>query len=330
LEVGTGFHPELTGRENIYLNGTILGMTRREIDRKFDEIVEFSGVEQFLDTPVKRYSSGMYVRLAFAVAAHLEPEILLIDEVLSVGDAVFQKKCLGKISDVVDDGRTVLFVSHNMSAVSSLVDRVILMERGRLTFDGPTSTGIAQYTRAAKASPSADLRCVTDRRGPREYGCFTTISLFDAVGQPRDNFAMGEAMTVEIEAECSRRLYPAEVTFALSNIYGIRIHYFVSAWEGLELDLEPGRHRFRVIIPQILVFPGTYTLSLSLKRQGCAMDDGIENAIELTVDGADVTGHNPYFERYSFSKAEVYCPSQWTHFLAADGSQPNISRGTHA
>jgi lipopolysaccharide transport system ATP-binding protein len=145
LEIGTGFHPELTGRENIYLNGTILGMTRQEVKEKFDEIVEFSGVEKFIDTPVKHYSSGMYVRLAFAVAAHLEPEILIIDEVLAVGDAEFQKKCLGKMKQVAKQGRTVLFVSHNLSAVASLCDRGIVLEKGKLIFEGTAKDSIAAY-----------------------------------------------------------------------------------------------------------------------------------------------------------------------------------------
>jgi lipopolysaccharide transport system ATP-binding protein len=145
LEVGTGFHPELTGRENIYLNGAIMGMNRAEIGRKFDEIVDFSGVERFIDTPVKRYSSGMYVRLAFAVAAHLEPEILIVDEVLAVGDAAFQKKCLGKMEDVSHHGRTVLFVSHNIGAIISLCNRCLLLDSGRIVKDGGTSEVIDSY-----------------------------------------------------------------------------------------------------------------------------------------------------------------------------------------
>jgi lipopolysaccharide transport system ATP-binding protein len=145
LEVGTGFHPELTGRENIFLNGAILGMTKSEIRSKFDEIVAFSGVEKYIDTPVKRYSSGMYVRLAFAVAAHLEPEILIVDEVLAVGDAEFQKKCLGKMKDVSKEGRTVIFVSHNMSAVKSLCDRAILLEKGEIVFTGETDRAVSRY-----------------------------------------------------------------------------------------------------------------------------------------------------------------------------------------
>ena len=152
LEVGTGFHPELTGRENIYLNGAILGMRRAEIRRKFDEIVAFAEIEKFLDTPVKRYSSGMYVRLAFAVAAHLEPEILLVDEVLAVGDAEFQRKSLGKMSDVANGGRTVLFVSHNLAAVRSLCSRAFLFERGKLAFGGDVSAALTSYERAYRSS----------------------------------------------------------------------------------------------------------------------------------------------------------------------------------
>ena len=154
LEVGTGFHPELTGRENVYLNGSILGMSRREIQSKFDEIVEFSGVEKFLDTPVKRYSSGMYVRLAFAVAAHLEPELLVVDEVLAVGDAEFQKKCLGKMGEVAKTGRTVLFVSHNMAAVSELCSRVMILQSGHVIADGPTTSIVSQYLADALSSGS--------------------------------------------------------------------------------------------------------------------------------------------------------------------------------
>lgn len=145
LEVGTGFHPDLSGRENLYLNGTILGMTKKEIDRKFDEIVDFSGVERFLDTPIKRYSSGMKVRLAFAVAAHLEPEILIIDEVLAVGDAEFQKKCMGKMQDVAQGGRTVLFVSHSMAAIQSLCNKGIVLEAGSVAYDGPADGAIEKY-----------------------------------------------------------------------------------------------------------------------------------------------------------------------------------------
>jgi lipopolysaccharide transport system ATP-binding protein len=331
LEVGTGFHPELTGRENVYLNGTILGMTKREIDRKFDEIVDFSGVERFLDTPVKRYSSGMQVRLAFGVAAHLEPEILIVDEVLAVGDAEFQKKCLGKMSDVVHEGRTVLFVSHNMSTISGLCQRVLLMEHGRLTFDGSVGDGIARYLQAGANSPSVDLSTATHRMETRgEYGRFTSVSLFDSAGRPCDSFAMGDALVVEMEVECIRRLYPAEVGLLLINEYGQGIHYLVSAWEGLELELTPGRHRFRVTVPRLLVHPGKFGLTLWLSRQNHAeLDDWIVNAIQFMVVGADVTGYGPNFERYTFSKCEVYCPSEWSYVSEIDELQHQDSRVIH-
>jgi lipopolysaccharide transport system ATP-binding protein len=155
LEVGTGFHPELTGRENIFLNGAVLGMKRREITRKFDEIVEFSGIDKFLDTPVKRYSSGMYVRLAFSVAAHLEPEILLVDEVLAVGDAEFQRRCLGRMEDIGESGRTILFVSHNMQAMTTLCDRAVLLEQGRVVADGPSSEVVATYLQSVHGTGSS-------------------------------------------------------------------------------------------------------------------------------------------------------------------------------
>lgn len=170
LEVGTGFHPELSGRDNIFLNGAILGMTKKEIQRKFDEIVDFAGVERYIDTPVKRYSSGMYVRLAFAVAAHLEPEILIVDEVLAVGDAEFQKKCLGKMKDVsINEGRTVLFVSHNMPTITSLCDRTILIENGRIKIDGQTSVAVSTYYNSSRAIPTHVDYSILNRKPGDEF-----------------------------------------------------------------------------------------------------------------------------------------------------------------
>ena len=200
LEVGTGFHPELTGRENIFLNGAILGMTRVEIKRKFDEIVEFAEVEKFLDMPVKRYSSGMYVRLAFAVAAHLEPEILLVDEVLAVGDAAFQRKCLGKMEQVAGAGRTVLFVSHNMAMIQNLCDRTLLLDHGRLGTIGPTRDVIEAYMSEIGALARTHLGDRTDRTGAREIIC-TAIEIFDHRGQPVPNAMSGHPLVVRIHYE---------------------------------------------------------------------------------------------------------------------------------
>jgi lipopolysaccharide transport system ATP-binding protein len=192
LEVGTGFHPELTGRENIYLNGAILGMSRSEIKNKFDEIVAFAEVEKFLDTPVKRYSSGMYVRLAFSVAAHLEPEILLVDEVLAVGDTAFQKKCLGKMENIGDLGKTVLFVSHNMQMVEHLCTRTLLIEKGAISEDGPTQRVVGRYlTTFSDNTLSIPLDERSDRTGSGEYR-FLNVWFTDAEGRPVNAFKTGE------------------------------------------------------------------------------------------------------------------------------------------
>jgi lipopolysaccharide transport system ATP-binding protein len=311
LEVGTGFHPELTGRENVYLNGAIIGMRKKEIDRKFDEIVAFAELETFIDTPVKFYSSGMYVRLAFAVAAHLEPEILLVDEVLAVGDAAFQKKCMGKMGKVAKEGRTVLFVSHNMSAMSSLCNRVLLFEKGAMVFDGPARRGIDRYSLCPVASTKADLQGVLDRQGPGKFARLKSIELFNGVGQPCDTFSIGDTIVMELELVCMRSLSLAEIGIALGNTLGTSIHYFVSTWEGLEVNLEVGIHRFRAQVPKLLVYPGTYTLTPWVNRRGAPVDDQVAYAITMVVLGSDLTGHKPSFEQYTVSNCEVYCPSTW-------------------
>jgi hypothetical protein len=205
-----------------------------------------------------------------------------------------------------------------MSAVSGLCQRVLLMEKGRVTFDGPTHTGIARYALSSAVCPSVDLTAATNRQGQQEYGRFRSISLFDGAGRPCDHFAMGDPMIVELELECSRRVAPAEVGFGFGNSYGTTIHHFISTWEGLEMDLEPGRHRFRIIVPQVLVFPGTYALTPWFKRQGALVDDQVAGAIQLVVVAADVNGHSPHFERYGRYHVEVYCPSRWSYIPALE------------
>jgi len=208
LEVGTGFHPELTGRENIYLNGSILGMKRYEIAKKFDEIVEFAEMRQFIDTPVKRYSSGMYVRLAFAVAAHLEPEIMLVDEVLAVGDAEFQKKCLGKMKEVSRHGRTVLFVSHNMMAIRNLCERTILIDQGRIVMDSDSEHAIAKYLDrnliegAVANADEIEQRTEGVLNKSNRYVCVQQISLLDEIGVAKKIFDSDEEVIVSIHFEC--------------------------------------------------------------------------------------------------------------------------------
>jgi lipopolysaccharide transport system ATP-binding protein len=312
LEVGTGFHPELTGRENVYFNGAILGMTKQEIEDKFDEIVEFSGVKDFLDTPLKRYSSGMQVRLAFAVAAHLEPEILVVDEVLAVGDAEFQKKCLGKMKDVSEGGRTVLIVSHNMSMISSLCHRVIVLDSGHLNFDGKVFDGIDKYTVKASCKPLVNLEDMKENRmdRPQEYSKLKRMSVFNEELQPCDTFIMGQEMVIHLEVYCKQPMFNAELGVKLSSKAGVAIHYFVSTWEGLRVDLPQGLHCFEVRIP-LRVYPGTYLLGVWALREGNWSDDCIDGVMAITVVGADITRHSANFEKYAFSGCEVYVPSKW-------------------
>jgi len=224
LEVGTGFHQELTGRENVFLNGTILGMKKSEIDKKYDEIVDFSGVERFIDTPVKRYSSGMRVRLAFSVAAHLEPEILIIDEVLAVGDSDFQKKCLNKMQDVSEQGRTVLFVSHNMSAITRLCERVILLEEGRITKDGPSHQIVSEYLKQQRNAISAVHEWTDPSRAPGgEIARLQAVRMKKENGQITDTFDIREPVSIEMEYD------------VLASGYLLLPHHHIFNEEGIEL-----------------------------------------------------------------------------------------------
>jgi lipopolysaccharide transport system ATP-binding protein len=221
LEVGTGFHQELTGRENVYLNGAILGMTRAEVRSKFDEIIDFSGIEKFIDTPVKRYSSGMYVRLAFAVAAHLEPEILFIDEVLAVGDVEFQKKCLGKMEDIAEGGRTILFVSHNMAAIRNLCQRTILLDKGKLLMDLATNEVVAHYLDqnlvegAVASSADIEQRMEGRIRKGNPFLRLREIAMLDKSGLPRQLFHSDEDITASITFEC---LQPVQNVFIIVRV----------------------------------------------------------------------------------------------------------------
>lgn len=224
LEVGTGFHPELTGRENVFLNGAILGMTRAEIRRKFDEIVDFSGVEQFLDTPVKRYSSGMQVRLAFAVAAHLEPEILLIDEVLAVGDVEFQKKCLGKMDDVASAGRTILFVSHDIGAVSRLCTKAMVLDAGRQRFLGAVDEAVQRYLQGAAASTVgyADLRQAPGWRADRTPQLLW-VSTHDEKGNRTVDFTTGQTISIRVGYELQEPIASGYCQINVFDRYGTRV-----------------------------------------------------------------------------------------------------------
>jgi lipopolysaccharide transport system ATP-binding protein len=310
LEVGTGFHPELSGRENIFLNGSILGMKKAEIKTKFDEIVDFSGVEKFIDTPVKRYSSGMYVRLAFAVAAHLEPEILIIDEVLAVGDAEFQKKCLGKMQDVAGQGRTVLFVSHNMSTVSSLCTSGLFLKNGQVVYQGAVDQVIERYLNVSTSTePSVDLRTYPARQGKQEWGRLTGISMVNGEDEPSNSFAIGDTFKIQIDFELDLSLRTLEVGFGIVDGSGLIRQLFVGNWEGLKSVYSVGNHRVTCTVPQILLVPGNYFISCWIKEQGRGVDDQVDVPIQFEVIGKDITGFNPYFERYKH--AGIFQRSVW-------------------
>jgi homopolymeric O-antigen transport system ATP-binding protein len=275
LEVGTGFHPELTGRENILLNGTILGMRRAEITRRFEEIVEFAGVEKFLDTPVKRYSSGMQVRLGFAVAAHLEPEILLVDEVLAVGDAEFQQKCLGKMRDVTREGRTVVFVSHNLAAVRALCSRSLVLEGGRLAFDGPTEDAVHQYlghTGVANAAvvgrDKLHLHLAKSRLYSDEpfFEC-TRVAVLDEEGVPTTALRSDETIAIAIDYQVFRSIPALRVLITLTDenqVPVLRTETIDEPSGTGSLRLEPGSYRSTVSLPRQLFGDAELDLNVSL------------------------------------------------------------------
>lgn len=252
LEVGTGFHPDLTGRENIFMNGAILGMRKAAIRRHLDEIIAFSGVERYIDTPVKRYSSGMYVRLAFAVAAHLDPEILILDEVLAVGDAEFQKKCLGKMQDVAEkEGRTVLFVSHNMQAVSTLTSKCIILKNGNKTFDGATSEGIKDYLLAGNTNEKIYVDQASDTV-PK----ITRVELRTSL--PNNLHVNREKMEVEIEIHTPISLQGAAVSFQIVNEYERAIVHSWNFDSEINFGREPGVYVLRCTYPIFRLYMGKY------------------------------------------------------------------------
>jgi len=285
LEVGTGFHPELTGRENVYLNGAILGMHRSEINQKFDEIVAFAEIDQFLDTPVKRYSSGMYVRLAFAVAAHLEPEILLVDEVLAVGDVEFQKKCLGKMDDVAKLGRTVLFVSHNMNAIQRLCSETIFIDKGTLVEKGLTRDVVSHYISSNfySTGPREWINLVdADRVGTGE-------AYFDAIYYESPSKEIGYKpysngpveFSVMIESNGPRSV--SSIAITIFDQYGTKLVNADSVSLGKAVELKAGRNQFKFKINRLHLNPGVYVVGLWMAKSSGNVLDQIYSAIRIDV-----------------------------------------------
>ncbi|HEX8353974.1 MAG TPA: ABC transporter ATP-binding protein [Pyrinomonadaceae bacterium] len=289
LEVGTGFHPELTGRENIFLNGAILGMRRGEIMRRFDEIVAFSEVERFIDTPVKHYSSGMHMRLAFAVAAHLEPEILIVDEVLAVGDAQFQKKCLGKMGSVAKAGRTVLFVSHNMAAVTNLCRRGLVLERGRVAYAGTQTEAVARYLASCNTT-GRSLRDRADRAGSGEVRV-VAVEVRDSAGRALDVAASGQDVDICLRYEALHGFHSPRVVAGLC----VKTHFDTPVFlqhnrlTRDEWGALPPRGTFVCRIPRLPLPPAAYRITYSLMHDGEYLD-AMEDAYELTVTDGDFFG----------------------------------------
>lgn len=290
LEVGTGFHPELTGRENIYLNGAILGMSRREIKSRFDEIVEFSEVEKFLDTPVKRYSSGMYVRLAFAVAAHLEPEILIVDEVLAVGDAEFQKKCIGKMEDASSrEGRTVLLVSHQMPTIQNLCNRCVLMDQGQIIADGSTSDVIHAYMTRGASLTKIPLQEREDRAGAGRVRV-VSIVMRNADGNIMREAIAGSEVWISVEYRAARGVCIENCVFCLEVQRETRVFIALSTALVDRRKLEVKDHgRIDFCIPKWPLMEGTYHINTYVGSNG-VMEDYIEDAVSIDVIDGDFHG----------------------------------------
>ncbi len=292
LEVGTGFHPELTGRENIYLNGAILGMRKAEIERKFDEIVDFAEIEKFLDTPVKHYSSGMYVRLAFAVAAHLEPEILLVDEVLAVGDIGFQKKCLSKIGAVAREGRTVIVVSHNMAVVQNLCQRALLLVDGKLDYVGITEDCVRRYMEAtpALAEAETDLSCHPVRR----RGCLpllNSVRLTGRDGNPTTRFLSGEMMKIELKFNPVIQLDDPQFGVGVDDWMGTRIFSVATYFTNSQLPALREPCTITCCIKELPLVPGHYSLSLSAGTNQNPVVDNLVQVVSFDVEGTDFFGN---------------------------------------
>ncbi|HZO87544.1 MAG TPA: ABC transporter ATP-binding protein [Chthonomonadaceae bacterium] len=310
LEVGTGFHPELTGRENIYLNGAILGMRREEIARQFDAIVDFAGVETFLETPVKRYSSGMYVRLAFAVAAHLNPEILVVDEVLAVGDAEFQKKCLGKMQEVAGSGRTVLFVSHNMAVVQQLCQRGICLQRGAVCVDGTAAEAVGAYLHSLELAALTNLTERTDRRG---RGQVRLCGVEVMPGEEAPSAALISGGPARFVFHFNQVLPGMTCTFTLYDHHGQPLMDFDSKVLCPEdrYDSTLGA-TFLCDIPELLLLPGRYRVNVAVEVAS-ELQDHVEGALTFDVEQGPVRGRAV---RPNSGWGSVCLPHRWTLAVA--------------
>lgn len=313
LEVGTGFHPELTGRENIFMNGAIMGMTRSEVLKKFDEIVDFSGVEKFIDTPVKRYSSGMYVRLAFAVAAHLEPEILIVDEVLAVGDAEFQKKCLGKMGNAASEGRTVLFVSHNMAAIANLCNRSVLLSDGSLLASGNSKDMIALYLNSLYSKQSGEIDLCDPQKALRRnslansYFKLTGIQIINQRGIITSHIGLNEPFEMNIFGELNRDVDDLIISYGVISIQGGYLFNSHSIDSKMTQKFSKGKLGFNIKFEKNFLAPGSYIIEIGAKGKGII--DYIPEAIKINIEEATNMGET--LSRTNYDGVIIH-PCQWS------------------
>lgn len=311
LEVGTGFHPELSGRDNIFLNGAILGMTRSEVRRKFDQIVAFSETERFLDTAVKHYSSGMYMRLAFAVAAHLEPEILLVDEVLAVGDAEFQKKCLGKMGEVAKAGKTVIFVSHNMASIRELCTSCLLLHQGELKEAGPVSQVLATYTRAGldKNTGQVDLTNPNLRVNslPDSHFKWQHIELIDAQQEVSGLIGFADPLTIRLGVKLATPVNDLRLGMNVRDAMGVPIFTVFNDDQQDLFARKPGNFELDIHLPQMVLAPGNYTISLG--ANGPRVIDFLPTAMHFTIDADSKSSGKTWKSHWS---GMVHCNATWS------------------
>ena len=295
LEIGTGFHPELTGRDNIFLNGTILGMSRAEVLRRFDEIVEFAELDRFLDTPVKRYSSGMYVRLAFAVAAHLQSDILIVDEVLAVGDLAFQRKCLGRMGQVADEGRTVLFVSHNLAAIKTLCTRALLIQGGKLVADGTVEETVTKYLDLTWPLSSDGKVPDSDARSGTGGALLRQVKIADEAGNHIERLYLGQPFRVSCVYEVKERLQDVVIELGISTPDGIRVATALSSDGGGELmRLEPGMSEISVELDVTLLPHPQYVVDVAMHLQSGLTVDWVERAAQFAALNVAPRGTDTY------------------------------------
>jgi lipopolysaccharide transport system ATP-binding protein len=284
LEVGTGFHPDLTGRENIYLNGVLMGMKKKEIDGKFDEIVDFAEIEKFLDTPVKRYSTGMYLRLAFSVAAHLEAEILLVDEVLAVGDATFQEKCLGKIGDVAKGGRTVLFVSHNMASIVKLCNYALWIDNGRIRSNGLPEKAVQTYLTSNLFTSDGRVEFSEPENTKEVF--IRSVDLRDQYGEVTPSFNIFSPIYVHVTFCCKRKFLNWRVFVSVTRYDGVVV-FSTTTWDynSIRYPVGPGVYHARLLIPGRFLGPASYLLTVAFNEPGKGRLDVLENILRFDIFG---------------------------------------------